>query len=95
MDRLKATSQIVDNLFKSMKKKKQAYGLSFVSSIVNEFIKTISSRFIYLFIYLRKDFKCTKTQIKRKPTNKTKIRTKNNKGNNFGRTKTSKKVKIV
>ena len=52
MDRLKATSQIVDNLFKSMKKKKQAYGLSFVSSIVNEFIKTISSRFIYLFIYL-------------------------------------------
>ena len=52
MDRLKATSQIVDNLFKSMKKKKQAYGLSFVSSIVNEFIKTISSRFINLFIYL-------------------------------------------
>ena len=52
MDRLKTTSQIVDNLFKSMKKKKQAYGLSFVSSIVNEFIKTISSRFIYLFIYL-------------------------------------------
>ena len=51
MDRLKATSQIVDNLFKSTKKKKQAYGLSFVSSIVNEFIKTISSRFIYLFIY--------------------------------------------
>ena len=41
-----------------------------VSSIVNELINTMSSLFIYLF--LRKNVKRTKTRIKQKPTNKTK-----------------------
>ena len=41
-----------------------------VSSIVNEFIKTILSQFI---LFLRKNFKRTKTQIKLSPTNKTKL----------------------
>ena len=40
------------------------------SSIVNEAIKTISSQFIIFFF--RKGFQRTKTQIKPKPTNKTK-----------------------
>ena len=40
-----------------------------VSSTVNEVIKTILSQ----FFFLRKNFKRTKTQIKSKPTNKTKL----------------------
>ena len=43
------------------------------SSKVFEVIRTISSLFIYLFFFLRKDFKRTKTRHKQKPTNKTKL----------------------
>ena len=62
------------------------------SSRVYEAIKIISSQSI---CFIRKDFEPTKMQIKPKPTNKnTNKRTKNNKGNNLSRTKTSKRAKI-
>ena len=43
------------------------------SNIVNEVISTISSLFIHLLFFSRKGFKHTKTQIKQRSTNKTKI----------------------
>ena len=51
---------------------------------------------VYLLFFLRKDFKCIKTLTNKKPTNKTKItKQKNNKGDNFLRAQTSKRVKVA
>ena len=47
--------------------------LNLNSNMVNEVISTISSLFIHLLFFSRKGFKHTKTQIKQRSTNKTKI----------------------
>ena len=43
------------------------------SSIAFEFIETIIETSLFIFFFLRKDFKRTKTRHKQIPTNKTKI----------------------
>ena len=64
-----------------------------ISSIVNEVIRTISSLFIY---FCTKRFRAHKNMSQAKINEQNKIkRTKNSKGNNFLRTKTSKRVEIV
>ena len=51
---------------------------------------------LFIFFFLRKDFKRTKTLTNKKPTNKTKIsQQKNNEGNNILRVQTSKGVKVA
>ena len=55
-------------------------------------------KLVYLFIYLflQKDFKRTKTLTNKKPTNKTKIsEQKNKKSNNFLHAQTYKRVKVT
>ena len=50
---------------------------------------------LFIYFFLRKGFERTKTQIKPKPTDKTKPREKkDNKGDNFSCTKTSKGGKL-
>ena len=65
------------------------------SRMVNEVIKPLSSWLMFLF-FLGKDFSTQKHKSNQsQPEKQNNMRIKNNKGNTFSRTKTSKKVKIV
>ena len=74
---------------KSVAYKKIVYVYSTISSIVNEVIRTIS---IYFYEKISSAQKCKSTKNQLTKQNKQMT---NNRGNDFSRTKTSKRVKIV